>query len=184
MYLIGITGLIGSGKDTVANHIIKKYNYKHINFGNIVGEFTSKIGRELTRENYQLTRKEFDQKYGKEFFSKEVMKIIKERKWERVVITGFRNPEDVEPIRRETGQNMILVSIDSDEKTRFERLKKRKFPRDPKTIEDFHVQEKNESEIFSIQTVVSMADYHIVNSGTFQELEKNVDNFMKEHKLI
>jgi len=179
MHIIGITGLIGSGKDAVANHIIKKYNYKHIDFGDIVRDYATKAGRTHSREDLQATRKDFDQTRGKDFFSKDVVRIIKESRWEKVVVTGFRNPEDVEPMRIELGRDLIMISVDADEQTRFKRLKKRGSPRDPKTIEDFHLQEKTEAEIFDVRTVVSTADYHINNVGTFDELKAMVDNFMR-----
>ena len=183
MHVIAITGLIGSGKDSVAEYIIEKHGYQQIDFGNIAREFTKKTGREVTRKNIQKTRKELNVTHGKDIFSKEVINIIKKNNWQKIIITGFRHLEDLELIKEEFGNNLIFLSIKTDEKIRFERLKKRSSPRDPSTLKEFQEQERNEEEIFDIKELMMMVNFIIDNSGTKEELHNKIDVFMKDHSL-
>lgn len=184
MHVIGITGFIGSGKDAVADYIKDKYTYEHIDFGDITREFATEMGRTQSREDLQQIRRDFDEKYGKEFFAGEAVKIIKQNNLERVVITGFRGPEDVEPIKKKFGKDIIFIGIEADKKIRFYRLKKRNSPRDPNTFGEFQRQEENEYNLFpELKNIITEADYRIDNSGSIDDLHNNIDQFMKEHKL-
>lgn len=41
--LIGITGLIGSGKDTIANHLVEKYNYERYSWATPLKDMTATV---------------------------------------------------------------------------------------------------------------------------------------------
>jgi len=183
MHLIGVTGLIGSGKNAVSDYIIDKHHYKHIDFGDIVRDFSTSIGKTHKREDLRETRRIFTQKYDLKFFGEQVVKRIKENKWERVVITGIRYPEDIEPIKKKFGHDMILILVEAGERVRFERIVKRNSVRDPKTFTEFMEEESREITLFNFSGVFAYADHRIDNSGTKEDLHKNIDKFMKEYNL-
>ena len=49
--LIAITGLNGSGKDTVADYIKEKYGYKHISLSSLVNKLTIEQGKDIRKRD-------------------------------------------------------------------------------------------------------------------------------------
>jgi dephospho-CoA kinase len=183
MKIIGLVGLIGSGKDVVSDILCKKYGYKKVVMGDIVRELATKLGRTHSRDDLQRTQKEYREKYGNEFFGSRVVKKIRENGWDKVVINGIRIPEDVKVPKREFGKDMVVVLVDVDPKIRFERLKDRKRIGDPETFEEFQRQEENEKKLFDFENVLKYVEYKIDNSGTLEDLERNVERFVKERGM-
>lgn len=174
MHIIGIAGLIGSGKDEVASYIKKKYGYIIVlNMGDVLREMAKKMGLELTRDTFQNLRI----KYGNNFLAEEIVKRIKENNYDKVIINGIRRSEDF-LMQKKAFPKMRLIVVKADEKIRFQRLKKRGRENDPKTLEEFHRQEKRENEIYDFEKTFSYADFTIENNGTFDGLYKEIDKVM------
>jgi dephospho-CoA kinase len=76
----------------------------------------------------------------------------------------------------------VLVSIDADLHTRYERLVKRgENPDDrSKTWEQFIADQERSTEI-SIPPVMALAQEHIDNNGTPQDLEQQLDELVKKY---
>ena len=86
MKLIGVVGLIGSGKGTFADHVSKSYGYEKITYGDILRELTMEKGLDVKRENLIATRKETLEKYGDEYIGRIVAQRIEGK--EKVVNLG------------------------------------------------------------------------------------------------
>jgi dephospho-CoA kinase len=178
--VICILGLIGSGKDEVANYLERKYGYKKIVMGDIVRSFVRKDGLEITRENQQIVQKKYRDKFGQLFFSDQVVKSIEKNGWDRVVIVGSRRPEETKFFKEHFRKNIGIVVVGADPETRFQRLTKRKRGDEPKTFEEFLEQEKNEFRLFEFEKSFKYADYKIENNGDLVDLHKNIDSFLAE----
>jgi len=174
MQIIGITGLIGAGKDEVANYMAKKYGYVILNMGDMFREIAEKEGLELTRDTFQNLRI----KYGNFFIAEEVVKGVKQGKHKKIIIAGIRRSEDV-TIPKQAFPDMKLIVVEADKKVRFERLKDRARENDPETFEEFERQMKREYDIYDFDKTFSMADFVIENNGSFEELFKKTEDIMK-----
>lgn len=183
MKVIGLIGTIGAGKDTVANHLIEKYGYKSIGTGDLIRKMVSKEGKEPNRENCQKYQKEKREKEGSDFFSKKVAEEIKKNQWEKAIFNGVRIPEDAATLKKEFGEDAVIVLVDADPHLRFERLRKRKRIGDPKTFEEFKKQEKAEHALFNFKETLKYVDYTIKNEETYEELDKKVDELIKKIKF-
>lgn len=175
MPIVCVAGLIGSGKDTAAEYISKKYGYKIIDYANILREICKREGLELTRDNLQNLRV----KYGNTFLAEEAVRGIKNSKDKNIILTPMRRSEDFEIPKKEFGHDVKLIVIESDIKKRFDRLKRRGRENDPKDLKEFERQEAREREIFNFDKTFSYADFKIKNNGTIKDLEKSIDNVMK-----
>jgi dephospho-CoA kinase len=180
MRIIGLFGLIGSGKDTVSDYLAQKYGYNVIIMGDIVRELCTQHGLEPTRDNMIRTQREQVGKYGIKWFSEEVVRRIRANKWQNTVIGGMRRPEDAEVPKRAFGKDMILVEVDVDPKIRFERMKSRARIGDPKTFEEFMHQEELDKKAFDFEKLKTYIDYTVTNNGTREQLYKQVDAFLKK----
>ncbi len=184
MRVIGIIGLIGSGKDTIGDYIVKKNNYKMIVMGDIVRELAKELGRALTRDNLQLTQKEYAKRYGNEFFAEKVIEKIQENNYANVVVNGIRRPEDASVLKQEYKDNMLIIRLDAKPETRFKRLKKRKRVSDPQTLEEFLRQEENEYKYFNYKETFKYTDVVIDAGRSLKAEQKQIDKLLKKRGFI
>ncbi|MBL7206368.1 MAG: AAA family ATPase [Candidatus Aenigmarchaeota archaeon] len=182
--VVGIMGLIGSGKDEAADYMVKKYGFHKIALGDVVREYTKKDGLELNRINLQKTQKKYRDRYGKLFFSDKVIEKVKEEGWEKSIIAAIRVSQETKSIKKAFGKDIKIIIVEASPKIRFERLKKRKSDRDPKTFEEFQVQERNESKYFDYENTFKLADIKITNNGTRREFYKKIDDLMKNIRFV
>lgn len=180
MRIICIAGLIGSGKDTAADYISRKYDYKIIDYANILREVCKREGLELTRDNLQNLRV----KYGNTFLAEEAVNRIKSSGNDKIVLTPMRRSEDFEIPRREFGDSVMLTVIEADAKKRFERLKNRGRENDPKDFGEFERQEAREREIFNFEKTFSYADFRVKNNEGIEDMKKKIDKIMKNLEMI
>ena len=176
MHIICIAGLIGSGKDTAAEYIAKKYGYHIIDYAQILREICRKEGLEVNRDNLQNLRI----KYGNTFLAEEVVNRVKKSGHNKIVLTPLRRSEDYEIPKRVFGTAVKLLVIESDQSVRFERLNKRGRENDPKDITEFQRQDTREWQIYDFDKTFSYADFKIINNGNINALHKEVEKVMKK----
>lgn len=177
--MIGTIGMNGSGKDTVIKYISKNYGIPILTISDLVRQADSTGKFEPTRDN--LTRVAFDRirKYGPDYFPRKVIRIIKKKRWDTVGIAGIRSHADVETFRKRFGDDFILIFVDvPDARTRFQRVRNRAEPRDPKTFDEFLRQDKKEEENFQLSEVTREAKYTLRNDKDLNALFAQIDKLM------
>ena len=177
--VLGLTGTIGAGKDVVSEHLKQKYKFKEIHMGDLTREELKEAGLEENRENLQALSKERTDKFGQDYWSKKAAKRVESLKTDLVIINGVRRPIDVTVPKKEFGNKYKLLLIDADPKIRFERLKLRNRPGDPKTLEEFKKQEAAEHKIFDFEGTKRLVDFTIKNEAGLDILYAEVDKLMK-----
>lgn len=181
MKVIGFAGTNGAGKDTVADYVCERYGYKKITVGDIIRqrlkeEGIGEIDRKVTGE-YQ---KKYVEKYGIDYWMKEVIAEIKNQGWKKAAISGLRYPNDVDAPREEFGEDFFAILVDADPKVRFERMTSRARYDAPKNIEEFNKQEEYENRMFSFEETKKKIDFVIDNGGTLEETHAQIDRLLKE----
>ena len=174
--IIAVTGLIGSGKNELADYIAKKYGFFVFDYADTLRDMLKEKGIEPTRENLQNYRVS----HGNAFLANTVVKKIERSNHDKILLTPIRRPEDYEIPKKVFGANIVMVLVAADEKTRFQRLKKRGSPRDPTTLEEFRRQDKREIEIFNFEKTFTYATHTIENNGTLEDMQKKTDAVMRK----
>jgi dephospho-CoA kinase len=178
--IIGVTGFLGSGKDTVADFLIKK-GYHHYSLSDelraILKEKKIKINRDNLREFANKLRRE----EGPEYLALKVIKKIRRP----AVITSIRGVAEVEVFRKL--KDFKLIFVDAPQKLRFERLKKRARENDEVlTFARFKLQEKVEKSQSKnkqqLSLVAKMADFKIINNADLPTLNKKINVIIGEIK--
>lgn len=176
MIVIGITGEIGSGKDTFSNHFLKisKEKVVRMRFSDVLKDTLTMWDLPLTRHNLQYLAVIMDRQYGKGTLTHAVKKRIERQKADIVLLEGIRWKSDV-PLIRSFKKNFI-VYITTDLKTRFERVKKRAEKVDEKslTFKRFIIESKAPTETH-ISDIGRGADIKIENSGTLKEFKEKIE---------
>jgi dephospho-CoA kinase len=185
MKVIGAVGDIGSGKDEVLKYLRDRYGVPFLSTGDIVRQMAREDGVEGTRENLEAISKRCFTEMGRGCFVRMAAQEIMKRGWKVAGISGVRSPEDVAAMKEMFGNGFILVRVDiSDPGIRFERVRLRGERRDPLTREAFQEQDRNEEQEFQINRAEAMADYSIDNSGTLEELHRQIDELVSSKRLL
>ena len=186
--LIGLVGLIGSGKDTVAERLITHHGYKRDSFAKSLKDAVSSMfnwDRELLEGNTKESRewreqpdKFWSKKMGKEvtprwvlqYFGTEVMRqgmydaiwvdsVIGRYKGDKTVISDTRFQNEIKTIKAHGG---IVVLV-----------KREEIP----TREEMQKQGIHQSEW---DWVGSDFDYTIDNTSSLEGLDANIDQFIHQ----
>ena len=180
MRVIGLFGLIGSGKDTVSDYIAEKYGYSVIIMGDIVRELAAQRGLELNRDNLARVQREQVERHGMTWFADEVVRRIRAHGLQKAIINGIRRPEDARVPKSAFGDDMILIEVYADPEIRFQRMRSRARIGDPTTLEEFLHQEELDKKNFDFVTLQTFIDHRVTNNGTLAELQAQVDTLLQK----
>ncbi len=160
--LIGISGTLASGKDTVAEFLVRDFGFTHTSTGDMV--------RKVARAKYDSVERPVLQKAATELRYKKgagalVLEALKEPK--PLVITGIRTLGEAKALKEAGG---VLLFVDAPVEVRYERMKSRLRDNETMlTLEGFQENEAKElyagpnDEDFNIRGVGEMADIAIQN---------------------
>ncbi|MEK6904618.1 MAG: deaminase [Nanoarchaeota archaeon] len=178
--ILGLTGTYCAGKDTVGQYLTDKSFY-HYSLSDFLREELKKQGKEIIRDNLIALGNELRAKHGPGVLGEMAIKMTQSDK--NYVISSIRNPEEVKALKKHG--NFVLVNVDAPSKIRFDRLAKRKRENDPKTFEDFVKYEQQElnspdPNAQQIRQCISMADLHLINDLSLEDLYKKVDIMLED----
>ncbi|PIN80258.1 hypothetical protein COV11_04385 [Candidatus Woesearchaeota archaeon CG10_big_fil_rev_8_21_14_0_10_30_7] len=180
MVLIGLTSFNGGGKDVISEYLKKNKGFASISLSDMLREECKKRGLALTRDNLIDMGNELRDKHGLGVLGKLALEKVK--LGDNIVITSFRHPNEVFELKKHS--EFVLVKVLADQKIRFERIKARNREEDPKTFEEFQkldLKEVNTSDPHKqkIDQCVALADFSIINEGSFEDLHEKIEELLK-----
>ncbi|OGK23046.1 hypothetical protein A3H80_01680 [Candidatus Roizmanbacteria bacterium RIFCSPLOWO2_02_FULL_37_19] len=176
--ILAVTGLAGSGKTEATNYFAEK-GLIVIHFGNIVNEYINRNNLEHNRTTHQKIRMDLREKYGMEafaFLNKEsITKALDKANF--IVIDGLRSFEEYQYLQREFKDvDIVILCLWASKELRYKRLSKRiyrgKLKGGKRDIEE--VTEINKG------PTIALADYMIINEGSFEDLHSKLDNVYRD----
>ena len=179
-FIIGLVGTNASGKGYVSEYIVKNYGGIQITFSGYLARVLDAMNLERTKENLIKMSVALRREFGEETFSHTVSTDAIHSDQEIVVVDGIRRIGDLANFKPLS--EFKLIGIDADPKIRFERMKARvgdKKDDATTTWETFQKKETAPTEV-TIPEVIKLVDFQIDNSGTVQDLEKKIDEVMKD----
>jgi len=121
--LIGISGLVCSGKTTFANLLAKKIGAEIISFRNFFIKKLKKQKKMITRANLDKYSNEYLQTRG---INELIKNVLSQRKNNNtLILDGVRMTETVKYIEKLKEWQYIGIYVDTNYKTRLARLKQR-----------------------------------------------------------
>jgi len=171
--VLGITGLANAGKDTVAKYLKDKYEFDWFNFSDILVDEAKRKKIEPTKMNLSKLGDEYRKKHGMGGLAIGILEKINKSKKDKFVVTGFRSPEEVDYIRNNVDE-FILIEVFTEPQIRWKRRKES----DPKTEDEFFDRDRRDKELKGLGKVIDLADDVIKNNSDFDKLYKQVDNIV------
>ncbi len=178
--LIGIVGLNGSGKDTLAKYISTKYNFEWISISDLVRKECINQGLSVSnRDNIYLVAENMRQKFGPDIWIKKALENYSSQK--KYVLSSFRHPLEIDLVKKNNG---VIILVDAPIDIRFKRTIDRVLhnPTDHGSVvfEDFLKKEKRElynvdKNKMQMGECIKMFDYKIDNSGNLDILKNKTD---------
>lgn len=175
--IIGLAGTFASGKDTGAEYLEHEYGYLHVSTGDIVREEAKNRSSTTHRDNLFDVANDLRTTKGADVLVKQALDLHKASNERGIVISGIRNPKEVEALKNAGG---VFIFIDAPINMRYERAKQRGRLEDNTTLEGFIAQEERELNNHdpaaqNISEVKKLADVVITNDGTLSELKTKID---------
>ena len=176
--IIGLVGFYCSGKDTIAEYLVKKKGFSHYSLSGILTEELKARGIKPTRDKLIKSGNGLRKKSGHSILAK--MALKKCAGDGDYVISSIRHPAEVEELSER--KDFYLVDVKAPAKLRFRRMLERKREGDPLTFEDFLEYEKSESRKNGsgqqLEVCKKIATRTINNAGSIKVLRSKIDKLL------
>ncbi len=179
MLVVGLIGAGGSGKDTVASHLKKKYKAEEFRFSFILVKALKLLCIKVSRKNLVWLMNTLKEKFGEDILTKAMQKAIEELSTSNmVVINGLRLPPDYIWVRG--FENNAIIYLKAPAKMRWQRVCKRLEKEDDNVpFKEFQKLNSLSTEKH-IKTLGKKADYIIVNDGNLEDLYNKTDEIISK----
>jgi len=172
--IIGLSGTLAAGKDTVADYLVESEGFDHISLSTVLRKVAAQKGIEVTMENLTKLGNSLKTEYSADYL---VKRAKKEADFTRdTVVSSIRQPEEIENLKQE--KDFYMIFVDADVKIRFDRLAKRGRAGDVEDFNTFKEQEEKQldgqSGGMNLGRCREMADYIIENNGTMDEFKTEI----------
>lgn len=176
--IIGLTGMIASGKGTVKKYIVEKYGAKDCRFSTALRDVLTRIDEEISRESMQKISQVLRENYGQNILAKIIAKDVREIDSDIIVIDGVRRLSDIEYLKDIPG--FVLIRIEADPKIRYERMVKRNENKgdDKKTFEKFLKDHEADSDR-EVPETMQNATIAIDNNGDLESLYRQIEEILR-----
>ena len=179
---IGITGTDGAGKGVAVDYLLKHKGFTHYHGRALFIQEIERRGLENSRISTRLVANEIRKKYGNDAIVKLFLEQAKEKGDTKIVIDSIRATAEAGTLKKNGG---VLLSIDADQRLRYERIVARGSGTDNVSFEEFVEQEELEMDDpdphgMQKRAVIEMADYTIMNDGALEELHAKIDDILQK----
>ena len=169
--IIGLTGLNGAGKGTVAE-FLQERGFVYHSLSDTIRDVLAERGQEPTRENMIRTGNELRETGGSGALATGILDKLDFGV--NNIVDSIRSPGEVEVLR--TCKDFVLFDISATEDSRFERMVGRGRVGDPEDIETFRRLEQ--AELTGAPTgqqlvaTAALADHRVSNDGSIETLHE------------
>jgi dephospho-CoA kinase len=177
--IIGLIGLPGSGKSTIAEYL-KSKGFQHIILSDIIKTQMKKKGVvRFNRKNLQEYGNLLREKFGPHALILFASQEINSSKESKFVIDGIRNVGEINYLRKIS--NVYIYGIKTSKSLRLKRLIKSGRNKDPKTMKLLLDREKRENSLgnkktgLRVKDCLKHTDKNIMNNKSINSLYQKVD---------
>lgn len=177
--IIGLTGPMASGKNTIFK-VLEKKGFQCITMSDVIRAVMEKQGLSAERSVMQDFSNSVKAKEGAGAWAKRCLDYMKEKGGKKWVIDGIRNPAEIAEFSKDPV--FVLIAVLTPEKEIIRRIQARKRDIDPsdaaeirqRLLRDWGLGEPPLGQ--QVGLCVRMADYFFVNAGSIDTIGKEFLN--------
>lgn len=180
--ILGITGTLAAGKDTIAQYL-ERNGFLRTSLSDAVRDECRARGLPLDRPTLVRIANELRAEHGAGVLAERIAERIRNSRATDATIVSIRNPVEVTFLQR--WPMFHLVSVDAPRQIRFDRLRARGREGDGAlTYDEFVAQEELELQHpdpnrQQLTKVMQLAETTLVNDDTFEALQAKVDDLLE-----
>ena len=166
--LIGLAGMFGAGKNTLADYLVDNFGYNFVSTSDMLREISMREYGSIDRPYLQKTSLEQKKARGGG-----VLVLESLNKPRPLIISDLRSLGEAKEIKKAGG---VLVFVDADQRVRYDRIVKRQRDGESgRSFDEFVAGEKVELKSgdsdadFNLLGIRDMADVLLMNNGTPEE---------------
>lgn len=180
--ILAIVGMSGSGKSVAVDYLTSK-GYPKVYFGGMIYKEMEKRGIERTEdgESEKNFREMIRETEGKDWVVRQVIAETKDlinAGQKRIVLDGVYSWTEYKTLKHEFPQCLAFIAIVVDKKLRYKRVA----VRPNRSFDTAAIRERDRSEIENLEKggPIAAADYYVLNNGSVEDVEKRMDEILKE----
>lgn len=177
--VLGFVGKMYAGKGVATSYLKENHGFYFSSCSDRIREEIRSQGKEITRENLQMTAGNLRQEFGPAVLAERTWEQVVNSKAEKAVIDSIRGKEEAEFFKEKPG--FILVAVLADPKTRFKRIAiQKRETDDPITWEDFLKTEERDAnqEGRNIDACIDLSDFQIENNGSIEKFHQKIEELL------
>ncbi len=175
--VIGLVGETGSGKDTVAHYLKRRYDVQLLRFSQPLKKTLDLFFAKSSKKDQSWLYSVFKERFGEDVLHQGVRRYVEQHDG-IMCVNGMRMMKDLEFIR--SFKNNYVIYVTADQEVRWKRVVGRGEKSDDKqTLEEFKKFEATAETEKDIPLIGAKADFKITNNGSMDELLWQVDDVMK-----
>ena len=176
--IIGLVGETGSGKDTVAHYLKRRYDVQLLRFSLPLKKTLDLFFNKSSKKDQSWLYSVFKERFGEDVLHQGVRRYVEQHDG-LMCVNGMRMMKDLDFIR--SFKNNYVVYVTADQELRWKRVVGRGEKSDDRqSLEDFQKFESTAETEKNIPAIGAKADFVIKNDGTMDDLLWQVDDAMKE----
>jgi dephospho-CoA kinase len=180
MIIIGITGTLGAGKGTVVEYLEIK-GFAHYSMSGFIIREIERRGLPVNRDNMVVVGNDLRAAHSPSYIA-ETLYDEAAASGKNAVIESLRTEGEIAALRAKG--NFLLFAIDANSELRYQRVAMRGSSKDNISFEKFLADETREMHATdpnkqNLARCIELADYRLMNNGTFDELRAEVDAILR-----
>ena len=184
MLIIGITGTLGAGKGTVVEYLREKQQFSYFSVRAFLIEELQRRGLAVNRDTLTSLANQLRKEHSPSYIVDELYRQAAATGG-NAIIESIRAVGEVDSLRK--NGSFVLLAVDADAKTRYERIVLRASETDHIDYETFLANERREyantdPNKQNLQACMKMADLKLSNNGSIEELHRQVDECLERLK--
>ena len=176
--IIGLVGETGSGKDTVAHYLKRRYDVQLLRFSLPLKKTLDLFFNKSSKKDQAWLYSTFKERFGEDVLHQGVRRYVEQHDG-LMCVNGMRMTKDFDFIK--SFENSYIIYVTAEQELRWKRVTSRGEKSDDRqSLDDFKDFEANTETEKGIPEIGAKADFTVKNDGTMDDLLWQVDDAMKE----